>query len=353
MNIRFTFLFLTIVLLTGCIVVVPESSELAQRAEQVQIGTTREQVTIIMNDSRQRTFTNPTNSDITYLQYCWYYVIGKESFGFFLYKDRVYKKIQRLDHRSESLHGIYQNYDDNDCSGTLRIDWTSTPTPLEMIADEQAERARRESLQARNAQIVSQDYFIDGLVIIHTQDTGAECVSGGDYKIEVRGDIGPDSSFALEELLRRSPNCLQENNEIKSRTTVELESLGGLLKDGYLMGRTFRTHEVKTIITSSSVCASSCAVAYLGGVDRLMENDSIIMFHSPYLPDLNAIGERIADCDIGSETTAQLLEYYQEMTSPEQGERLMNRTMSYCSAEDGWVLRGSAAAELFGVATEI
>ena len=50
---------------------------------------------------------------------------------------------------------------------------------------------------------------------------------------------------------------------------------------------------------------------------------------------------------------ARLLEYYQEMTSPEQGERLMDRTMSYCSAEDGWVLRGSAAAELFGVATQI
>ena len=90
-----------------------------------------------------------------------------------------------------------------------------------------------------------------------------------------------------------------------------------------------------------------------GGVERLMESDSIIMFHSPYLPDLNAQGDRIANCDIGSETTARLLEYYQEMTSPEQGERLMNRTMSYCSAEDGWVLRGSAAAELFGVATQI
>jgi len=46
---------------------------------------------------------------------------------------------------------------------------------------------------------------------------------------------------------------------------------------------------------------------------------------------------------------ARLLEYYQEMTSPEQGERLMDRTMSYCSAEDGWVLRGSAVTELFGV----
>ena len=191
------------------------------------------------------------------------------------------------------------------------------------------------------------------MVIIHTQDKGVDCASGGDYRIEVKGSIGPDSSFALEELLERSPNCLQENRETKSRTIVQLESLGGLLKDGYLMGRLFRTHEVETIITNNSACASSCAVAYLGGVERLMESDSIIMFHSPYLPDLNAQGDRIANCDIGSETTARLLEYYQEMTSPEQGERLMNRTMSYCSAEDGWVLRGSAAAELFGVATEI
>jgi len=55
----------------------------------------------------------------------------------------------------------------------------------------------------------------------------------------------------------------------------------------------------------------------------------------------------------GSATINELLEYYQEMTSPEQGERLMDRTMSYCSAEDGWGLRGSAVAELFGVATQI
>ena len=68
---------------------------------------------------------------------------------------------------------------------------------------------------------------------------------------------------------------------------------------------------------------------------------------------MNAQGERITDCDIDSTTTIKLLEFYQELTSPEQDERLFNRTMSYCSAEDGWVLRGSASAELLGVATQI
>ena len=64
-------------------------------------------------------------------------------------------------------------------------------------------------------------------------------------------------------------------------------------------------------------------------------------------------GQRTADCDIGTASTQNLLIYYQAMTSVEQGQRLMNRTMSYCSAEDGWVVKGYDAAELFGIATEI
>jgi len=311
----------------------------------------------------QISISNPNNDNMVYAHYCVFSFSADEN-GFFFYKDSVYKKIQRNitdGFTSRRQHGVWYDFSDMSydglCYDEIRVDWNYVEVPPELIAErretQQARQAVLDEQLAREVQIVSQDYFIDDLVIIHTQDSGAECASGSEYKIEVRGDIGPDSSFALEELLRRSPNCLQENGNIKSRTIVELESLGGRLEDGYLMGRTFRSHEVETIITNNSACASSCAVAYLGGVERLMESDSIIMFHSPYLPDLNAQGDRIANCDIGSETTTELLEYYQEMTSSEQGERLMNRTMSYCSAEDGWVLRGSAAAELFGVATEI
>jgi hypothetical protein len=358
MNIRFTFLFLTVLILDGC-AVGGDMALVSQKAEQVQLGFTYEQTVDIMGNP-QATYTHPTNKDRIISLNCIMGLLDSDGVGFFFYKDRLYAKAERpADWDDWATYGL--NFDESEsywnCYGNLRVNWARTPTPPEIISaireSQQARQTAAEMERVREAQIISQDYFIDGLVIIRTQDKGADCASGGDYRIEVKGSIGPDSSFALEELLERSPNCLQGNREIKSRTIVQLDSLGGLLKDGYLMGRAFRTHEVKTIITSSSVCASSCAVAYLGGVDRLMENDSIIMFHSPYLPDLNAIGERIADCDIGSETTAQLLEYYQEMTSPEQGERLMNRTMSYCSAEDGWVLRGSAAAELFGVATQI
>ena len=118
---------------------------------------------------------------------------------------------------------IYWNRNANDandatCHAGSAINWQIAPIPAMLISDRaeaarvrverarEAERMRAERQarkDAREAQIITQEYFIDGLVIVHTQDTGAECASGGDYKIEVRGDIGPDSSFALEELLRR------------------------------------------------------------------------------------------------------------------------------------------------------
>ena len=41
-----------------------------------------------------------------------------------------------------------------------------------------------------------------------------------------------------------------------------------------------------------------------------------------------------------------------EMMSDEVGDRLFERTMWYCSAEDGWVVKGGSAAELSGIATE-
>jgi len=199
----------------------------------------------------------------------------------------------------------------------------------------------------------SREYFIDGLVVILTESKTIKCDQGGYYSIDITGDIGPDSSFAIEKLLDESPNCVDRNGVIVSRTTVILSSAGGLIEDGYKMGQLFRANGVHTQINDKSLCASSCAMAYLGGVDRTMGEDSLIMFHSPYFYEINSRGERVANCDIGSESSAQLLSYYQEMTSNEEGQRLMDRTLSYCSADDGWVLKGANSAELFGVVTKL
>ena len=211
MNIRVTFLFLTIVLLGGCV-----SADLgvSRRANTVQIGYTKQQVREIMG-MPQISISNPNNDNMVYAHYCVFSWSADEN-GFFFYKDSVYKKIQRNitdGFTSRRQHGVWYDFSDMSydglCYDEIRVDWNYVEVPTELIAErrdaQQTRQAALEAQRAREAQIVSQDYFIDGLVIVHTQDTGAECASGGDYKIEVRGDIGPDSSFALEELLRRSP----------------------------------------------------------------------------------------------------------------------------------------------------
>ena len=48
----------------------------------------------------------------------------------------------------------------------------------------------------------------------------------------------------------------------------------------------------------------------------------------------------------------ELLNFYETMTDGETGERIFERTMRLCSAYDGWVITGGAAAELFGIATQ-
>jgi hypothetical protein len=133
---------------------------------------------------------------------------------------------------------------------------------------------------------------------------------------------------------------------------VSFRSGGGLLDDGYKLGRILRQKGVTTVIESEEGCASSCAVAYLGGKERIVEDGATILFHAPYFSGKNEYGEQDISCEVGEEALNKLKEYYVEMTDEPTGNRLFKRTLWYCSAEDGWVVNGGAAAELFGIATE-
>ena len=83
-----------------------------------------------------------------------------------------------------------------------------------------------------------------------------------------------------------------------------------------------------------------------------MTGSKITTVQAPYFSDKNKYGEKDIDCDVGEESPNELKDYYISMTDKETGERLVERTMWYCSANDGWVFTGSAAAELDGIATE-
>lgn len=198
------------------------------------------------------------------------------------------------------------------------------------------------------------DYYIDGLHATVEKMKEDSCFSGGIYKIKLEGAINPDSTFALERLLDKSPDCRDQNGQVISNTQVILSSLGGFLEDGYNMGRTLRKAGATTVIQGDKGCASSCAVAFLGGANRMVEENGVIMFHAPYQLVENSIGTSFVkpDCNVGEETLASMKAYYTEMVGRETGNRLFERTMWYCSNSDGWVIAGGNAAKLYGIATE-
>lgn len=196
-------------------------------------------------------------------------------------------------------------------------------------------------------------YNIDGLLIekISKNTPPQECFKGTNHTLSLRGTIGPDSSFAIDKILQDLTPCTNQLNEIASRIQVKLESDGGLLQDGYKLGKVLKKFNVHSVIEDGKLCASSCAVSFLGGKERTIQDGGSILFHSPYHKTKGADGKPQINCDVEESVLDELKEYYIEMTSNAEGELLFERTMWYCSSNDGWVITGSGAATLFGIAT--
>ena len=198
------------------------------------------------------------------------------------------------------------------------------------------------------------DFNIDGLLISveKRRSQPKTCSLGNITKITLKGIIGPDSSFAIENLMKKNMPCSDAKGKVIHPVKVQLESNGGLIYDGYVLGRTLRKFGATTVINNGKVCASSCAVAFLGGKNRIIENTGTILFHSPYFNRFNAIGKPEANCKVDNEVLTDLEKFYTEMTSKEVGARLFETTMWYCSTEEGWTVTGGNAARLYGIATE-
>tara|TARA_B110001454_G_C12611690_1_gene388967 strand:+ start:180 stop:887 length:708 start_codon:yes stop_codon:yes gene_type:complete len=190
------------------------------------------------------------------------------------------------------------------------------------------------------------DAKIDKLRIRHVRWTSPEsnCVSGFEDHLEIEGTIGPDSTAAVERLLPQLDKCIDSKGQWFVNQ-VFLSSGGGLLADGYAMGRLFKKYQIGTIVTGGQQCSSSCAIAFLGGKFRSMAFDAELLFHAPYLSSGIAI-----DCsDYGQ--VDELKKYYQANLGYKDGEYLLDRTMSYCSNSSGWTLNADGA-KLFGITTD-
>ncbi len=189
------------------------------------------------------------------------------------------------------------------------------------------------------------DAKINKLMVRHVKMSDANCVGGTTEHVEISGEIGPDSTAALGRLLPNVKRCKTVSGNPEYHYAVAyLSSGGGYLQDGYALGDLFRKNKINTRVTGGQKCASSCAIAFLGGVFRKMDFDAELLFHAPYTTNGIAI-----NCEDTGQV-AGLKNYYQEKLGETEGQFLFERTMSYCSVDAGWTLN-SDGAKLMGITT--
>ena len=311
------------------------------RAKAIQVGASESEITRVMG-APSRIFRDP-NSSKTFLLFCQIKTFsGMQKIGFWVTEDAGYFQLMR------HLKGDFPAWLRRtstvslNCRKDLEVVWPITPNPsTASIA------VSHKSKEKWNKEV----YNID-LLTIQTQERNTGCLKGSEVIVTLSGMIGPDSSFAMDKLLKKLSPCRDSDGNVIKQVKLNISSGGGLLNDGYKLGKTLKKYNVRAVIKNDTSCASSCAVAFLGAADRVVEDKGQIMFHAPYFSGKNEYGERDIDCDVGDEALSELNDYYISMTDTETGDRLFERTMWYCSASDGWVVTGGAAAELYGIATE-
>jgi hypothetical protein len=67
-----------------------------------------------------------------------------------------------------------------------------------------------------------------------------------------------------------------------SRGLVIFNSPGGFLTEGLAVGEQLRLAGFASAVAENTLCASACALAWLGGRPRLMRDSSRIGFHAAY-----------------------------------------------------------------------
>lgn len=191
---------------------------------------------------------------------------------------------------------------------------------------------------------VMSDIEINALRVRLVRIANDRCRSGFMEHVELSGPIGPDSSEVVARVLEKITRCNNRSDNNWVVPVVYLNSNGGLLKDGYQLAQTFRRFSVQTVITGQQFCASSCAIAFLGGKYRTMSGDARLAFHSPYWKNGASIS-----CP-SREEAKDLSDYYASFLEAKNSQFLFDRTMAFCSQQNGWTINADAA-KLFGITT--
>lgn len=96
----------------------------------------------------------------------------------------------------------------------------------------------------------------------------------GGPRIVIEGEIADGDEARFEDMAA-----------VVADAVVVLTSPGGDLQAGITIGRTIRARGLATLVEDGEECASACALAWLAGTPRMMEEGASIGFHAAYTDD--------------------------------------------------------------------
>lgn len=149
-------------------------------------------------------------------------------------------------------------------------------------------------------------------------DFKKQTLESGTVVIWAQGDIETGDHKKLEALLKSSKN---------KKVFVLLNSDGGYVDEGLLMGSAIRKHGANTgidtpYINQKAICASSCALVFYGGHDRVMTSNSALGVHQMRTESTNA---RLTE-ESAQFWTSLVYQYADEVNMPRELVHIMFRT---------------------------
>lgn len=193
--------------------------------------------------------------------------------------------------------------------------------------------------------IILSDSRENGLRIKHVRFRHKSCAGGILEFLEFDGEIGDSSTFLVEQYLRRVKPCQNIKSKKRDSIKVFINSSGGLLKDGYALGKLFRKYEVSANIVNGQSCSSACAIAFLGAKYRSMSKKGKIMFHAPYIRKVGLDSK--VKC-MNKNNSVVLKQYYVKALGKKGGIAVFENTMRKCSISGGW-MPNQDAAKMYGI----
>jgi len=135
--------------------------------------------------------------------------------------------------------------------------------------------------------------------------------------------------------LKRAVRSLPKNRQ----TIVVFNSMGGELNEGIKLGKYIYTNRLATAVANNSICASSCAIAFLGGRDlygrkmMILPSSSKLGYHSFYYKSSNRVKVSKIQKDLSN-----VVDYFSYVKAPN---KLMSKMLNTKSSSMYWITQHS------------